>query len=59
MKESWVYCHLSLGMRQTLANASCTLLLMPIVSSILLSEILWFEQFLGANICQYEILLGE
>lgn len=39
-----------------LANASCTLLLVLMILSVLITEILLFEQFLGANICLYEIL---
>lgn len=41
-----------------LANASCTLLLVLMILSVLLTEIL-FERFLGANICLHEILLGK
>jgi len=41
-----------------LANASCALLLVVMILSVLLTEILLFEHFLGAYICLYEILLG-
>lgn len=33
-----MYCHLSSGMRQMLANASCTLLLVLVLLRVLLTE---------------------